>query len=35
VTPTILDIMHLHPAPEMNCGTLIVGGAPGAADSAS
>jgi 2,3-bisphosphoglycerate-independent phosphoglycerate mutase len=28
VTPTILDIMHLHPAPEMNCGTLIVGGAP-------
>ncbi len=28
VTPTILDIMHLHPAPEMNCGTLIEGGAP-------
>jgi hypothetical protein len=34
VTPTILDIMHLHPAPEMNCGTLIVGGAP-QEDSAS
>jgi 2,3-bisphosphoglycerate-independent phosphoglycerate mutase len=28
VTPTILDIMNLAPAPEMGCNTLIDGGAP-------
>jgi 2,3-bisphosphoglycerate-independent phosphoglycerate mutase len=31
VTPTILDLLDLHPASEMTCGSLITGGVPGRA----
>lgn len=35
VTPTILDLLRLNPAREMNCRSLIVGGLPAAPDADS